>query len=254
MSTSFFGAPAPKKTTKAASKAAIADRRATANIPAPKTLPASQLQRITQLPAVQTDIAATQRRVASEQAAAAAAAAVQNGTGQVDYGAQTLDNPAPIPPDLSDDALRKSTEYLARERAIQAMLDEFGQKQGTEKTRYEEGYGKSLAELGYDPTNARFDMGEKLTSGERATTSGKAYNALRNDFAARGMLQSGAYQAQQGVLRDQLMKQREAIDTGRTRFLEDQNAALLGQQKTAEDQRRAALEAARQSILNSMGA
>ena len=157
-------------------------------------------------------------------------------------------------PDLSEDALRKSAEYLARERAIQAMLNEFNVKQGTERTRYEEGYGKSLSELGYDPTSAKFDLGELLTSGQRATTSGKAYNALRNDFAARGMLQSGAYPAAQGVLRDQLMKQREAIDTQRTRFLEDQNATLLGQQKSAEDQRRAALEAARQSILNSMGA
>lgn len=187
-------------------------------------------------------------------APAPVAPAVDNGTGQVEYGAQTVDNPAPMEPDLSEDALRKSSEYIARERALQAMLDEFAVRQGTEKTRYEDTYGKSLAELGYDPTNARFDMGEKLTSGERATTSGKAYNALRNDFAARGMLQSGAYQAQQGVLRDQLMKQREAIDTGRTRFLEDQNTALLGQQAQAEQQRKAALDAARQSILNSMGA
>lgn len=177
-----------------------------------------------------------------------------NGTGQVDYGAQTVDNPAPMQPDLSEDALRKSTEYLARERAIQAMLDEFNVRQGTEKTRYEENYGKSLSELGYDPTSSKFDLGELLTSGQRATTSGKAYNALRNDFAARGMLQSGAYQAAQGVLRDQLMKQREAIDTQRTRFLEDQNTALLGQQAQAEQQRQAALEAARQSILNSWGA
>lgn len=178
----------------------------------------------------------------------------QNGTGQVTYGAQTVDNPAPIEPDLSEDALRKSSEYIARERALQAMLDEFNVKQATDKARYEENYGKSLSELGYDPTSAKFDLGELLTSGQRATTSGKAYNALRNDFAARGMLQSGAYQAAQGVLRDQLMQQREAIDKQRTRFLEDQNTALLGQQAQAEQQRQAALEAARQSILNSMGA
>lgn len=253
MSTSFFGAPPAKKTTKAASKAAIADRRSTANIPAPKTLPASQVQSITQLPGVVTDVAATERRVAAEQAAAAAAAAA-NGSGQVNYGAQTLDNPAPATPDTSIETLMRSPEYLARERALQSAMNMFTQSQGTEKARYEEGYGKSLAELGYDPTSAKFDLGELLTSGQRATTSGKAYNALRNDFAARGMLQSGAYQAQQGVLRDQLMKQREAIDTGRTRFLEDQNKALLGQQATNEQQRQAALEAARQSILNSMGA
>lgn len=247
MSFSFFGAPAPKKT--AAPKKAAATKNVAPVKSAPSVAPVSA--------------DAAERRALAAKAGVPSygtplptppAPTVDNGTGQVDYGAQTVDNPAPMEPDLSEDALRKSPEYIARERALQAMLDEFAVRQGTEKTRYEDSYGKSLAELGYDPTNARFDMGEKLTSGERATTSGKAYNALRNDFAARGMLQSGAYQAQQGVLRDQLMKQREAIDTSRTRFFEDQNTALLGQQAQAEQQRKAALDAARQSILNSMGA
>lgn len=174
-----------------------------------------------------------------------------NGTDEVFYGAQTVANPAPAAPDVSVETLRQTPEYMARERALQAALDLFKAKQDTDKARYEENYGKSLSELGYDPTSGNFDLGQLLSSGQRATTSGKAYQALRNDFAARGMLQSGAYQAQQGVLRDQLMKQREAIDMGRTRFLEDQAAALTAQQQQDEQQRLAALEAAKQAVLNS---
>lgn len=257
MSFSFFGAPAKPAAKPRITTPDRVDRPAgrTAAAPAPKVIPNVKPTTVAQssfTPGISGG--GFTRNGSSISGQTYTPPATGDGSGQVDYGAQTVDNPAPMQPDLSDDALRKSTEYIARERAIQAMLDEFTQKQGTERTRYEGSYESALGELGYDPTKATFDLGELLTSGQRATTSGKAYNALRNDFAARGMLQSGAYQAAQGVLRNQLMKQREAIDKGRTTFLEDQNTALLGQQRAAEDQRKAALEAARQSILNSMGA
>lgn len=177
-----------------------------------------------------------------------------DGTGEVQYGAQTLDNPAPAAPDTSIETLMKSPEYLARERALAAAMNAFTQGQGTDLERYNRGYEQNLSELGYDPTSGKFDLGELLAMGQRATTSGKAHTALRNDFAARGMLQSGAYLAQRGVLENQLMKQREALDENKATFLKEQNKALLAQQAQAEQQRQAALDAARQSILNSMGA
>jgi hypothetical protein len=179
---------------------------------------------------------------------------VDNGTGEVQYGAVTLDNPAPATPDTSIETLMKSPEYLARERALAAAMEQFTAGQATEAARYGENYNKSLAELGYDPTSNKWDLGELMSSGQRATASGKAYEALRNDFAARGMLQSGAYQAKRGVLSNQLNEQLNAIQQAKVRFGEDQNAKLLAQQAQAEQQRQAALEAARQSILNSMGA
>lgn len=155
-------------------------------------------------------------------------------------------------PDTSVETLTKTPEYLARERAIQAAMGAFTAGQATDLTRYNEDYGKSLQDLGYD-ANTGFDKGALMSSGQRATTSGRAYNAMGDDFAGRGMLQSGAYQAKQGVLGTQLEDQRQAIDKGKTRFAEDQNKALLAQQAANEQQRQAALEAARQSILNSMG-
>lgn len=177
-----------------------------------------------------------------------------NGTGEVNYGAATVDNPVPATPDTSIETLTKTPEYLARERAIAAAMEQFAAGQATEAARYGENYNRSLAELGYDPTSAKWDLGELMSSGQRATTSGKAYDALRNDFASRGMLQSGAYQAKRGILSNQLNEQLAAVQQAKVRFGEDQAAKLTAQQAQNEQQRQAALEAARQSILNSMGA
>jgi len=183
--------------------------------------------------------------------------AVQNGTGQVDYGTATVENPAPAPvADTSVETLRTTPEYMARERALAAAMELFGQTQATEQARYNKSYDESLAELGYDPTKASFDFGQLMSSGERATTSGKAYNSLRNDFAARGMLQSGAYQAQRGVLSTELEKQRKAIDEAKVNFGVDQAAKLAAQNAANEQARQVALDEAKQAVLSrfAMGA
>jgi len=213
-----------------ANSAAIADRRASASLPVPAAAPAVD-------PNAPVDTSGS-----------------QNGTGQVNYGAVTDANPVPATPDLSVETLTKTPEYLARERAINAAMEAFNASQATENARYNENYGKSLADLGYDPTSQKWDLGELMSSGQRATTSGKAYDALRNDFAARGMLQSGSYQAKRGVLSNQLNDQLTAAQQSKVRFGEDQTAKLTAQQAENERQRQSALEAARQSILNSMGA
>jgi hypothetical protein len=167
------------------------------------------------------------------------------------YGQQSqAAQAAPAMPDVSVETLTKTPEYLARERALQSAMDLFGSRQGTERVRFEENLNKSFGELGFNPASASFDLGELLSSGQRATTSGRAYNALRNDFAARGMLQSGAFQGQRGVLTDQLMRQQQALEGSRTRFTEDQAAALAQQQMENEQQRRAALDEARQALLS----
>jgi hypothetical protein len=175
-------------------------------------------------------------------------------SGQVQYGAQTVANPAPFNIDeVPIETLRLTPEYMARERALQNQLELFGQGQTTGRTRFEEDLGRSFSELGFDPTSGKFDLGELLSSGQRATTSGQAFQALRNDFAARGMLQSGAYEARKGVLRDQLMTQQRELEGRRTRFLEDQTAALVAQEEQAKAQRDAALDEARQALLTRMG-
>lgn len=171
------------------------------------------------------------------------------------YGQASESMPAAITPDVSVETLTKTPEYLARERAIQSAMDLFGAEQATQSARYNEDYNKSLTQLGYDPTKG-FDRGALMSSGQRATASGKAYNAMSNDFAARGMLQSGAYQAQQGVLGTQLEDQRLAIDKGKLQFGEDQQAKLKAQQAQNEQARIQALSDAKSAILEryAMGA
>jgi hypothetical protein len=173
---------------------------------------------------------------------------------QVQYGAQTVDNPAPFNIDeVPIETLERTPEYMARERALQNQLELFRQQQATGRTRFDEDLNRSFSELGFDPTSGKFDLGELLSSGQRATTSGQAFQALRNDFAARGMLQSGAYEARKGVLRDQLMKQQQELEGRRTRFGQDQTAALVAQEEQAKAQRDAALDEARQALMVRMG-
>jgi hypothetical protein len=225
-----------------ASNAAVADRRSTGNIKptaAPTTFSRQEAQTTSRMAAPTFTPPAPARDTSSD---------------QVQYGAQTVDNPAPFNiEEVPVETLRTTPEYMARERALAAAMEMFGAKQSTDKARFEEDYGKSLSELGYDPTAKSWDQGQLMSSGQRATAAGKAFNALRNDFAARGMLQSGAYQAQRNITQQQLADQLGAFEGRRTRFLEDQSAALTAQQQQNEQARQQALDEARQSILARMG-
>jgi hypothetical protein len=64
------------------------------------------------------------------------------------------------------------------------------------------------------------------------------------------MLQSGAYQARRGVLGTDLMRQREALDKTGADFLVDQDAARKAREAQNEVERRAALDEAKQAVLN----
>jgi hypothetical protein len=234
-------------TPKVASTAAVADRRSTANITAP-----APTQKMYSGPLIDPTSGASGVSAYAAQQAAANSGAQGNGTGQVDYGAATAANPAPATPDTSVETLVKTPEYMARERALQAAMDLFTQSQNTDTTRYNENYTKSLGDLGYDPTNSSWDLGQLMAEGRKATTAGKAYNNLRNDFAARGMLQSGAYQASRGILEGQLKDQLAAIETAKTNFSTDQAAKLAAQQQANEQARAQALADAKAAILNGM--
>jgi len=171
-------------------------------------------------------------------------------SGQTQYGEPTPSMPPPAQPDLSEDTLRKTPEYMARERALAEMLDSFRTRQSTERTRFDTGLQDSFRDLGFDPTSRAFDLGELMAQGQRETISGRAYNDLRNDFAGRGMLQSGAYQAKRGTLSQRLIEQATELEKRGITFGEDQTAALVAQEEQAKAQRNAALEEARQAVLS----
>lgn len=156
-------------------------------------------------------------------------------------------------PEITEETLRNSTEYLARERALQAALDYFGANQRTDLDRYNEGYKKNLSDLGWRQDINDWDYGQLLSSGEKATESGKAFNALANDFAARGMLQSGAYQAARNILSNQFGERRTALEKGQTAFAEDQQKARKAFLDQQEADRSQALTDARAALLAQMG-
>lgn len=156
-------------------------------------------------------------------------------------------------PDVSEETLKKTAEYMARERALQAALDLFGANQATEGARYGETYNKNLADLGWRGDVNDWDYGQLLSSGQKATESGRAFQSLSNDFAARGMLQSGAYQGARSILQNQLNDKRAAVEKGKVTFGEDQTSkrnAFLAEQEQARTQ---ALADARAAILGGMG-
>lgn len=156
-------------------------------------------------------------------------------------------------PEITEETLRKSTEFLARERALQAALDLFGANQATDLARYGEGYKRNLTNLGWRGDINDWDYGQLISQGERATESGKAFKALADDFAARGMLQSGAYQGARNILQNQLNERRTALEEGQKNFAEDQQkarTAFLAEQENARSQ---ALTDARAALLAQMG-
>ena len=156
-------------------------------------------------------------------------------------------------PDVSEETLKKTAEYMARERALQAALDLFNTSQSTEGTRFGETYNKNLADLGWRGDVNDWDYGQLLSSGQKATESGRAFQSLSNDFAARGMLQSGAYQGARSILQNQLNDKRAAVEKGKVTFGEDQTSkrnAFLAEQEQARTQ---ALADARAAILGGMG-
>lgn len=156
-------------------------------------------------------------------------------------------------PEITEETLRNSTEFLARERALQAALDLFGANQSTDLARYGEGYKRNLTNLGWRGDINDWDYGQLISQGERATESGKAFKALADDFAARGMLQSGAYQGARNILQNQLNERRTALEEGQKNFAEDQQkarTAFLAEQENARSQ---ALTDARAALLAQMG-
>lgn len=152
--------------------------------------------------------------------------------------------------DTTEESLKKTSEYADYLRRRQAAEELFKAGQGTEKTRYEQDYGKALENLGWLADKNTWDQGELMSSGQKATTAGRAFNTLRNDYAARGMARSGAKQVAEALLRNQLGNQLSEQEKAKTRFGEDQAsklAAFTAEQDTAA---RNALTQAKQAVLD----
>lgn len=143
-----------------------------------------------------------------------------------------------------EDAALHSRTYLDALNSIARQRADLVAQQTSDKQTHDVEYAKTLRQLGYNPTSNTWDYGSQKYS---PTTSAKAFNSLSNDFAARNMLDSGAYAAMSKALSNSLIDQYNTQQAGDVAFNANQKTALRNfDTVTAEQQR----QAARQQALN----
>lgn len=242
-----------------ASSAAIADRRSTANIAPVQTLPASQLQRITTLPAVQ--------QIPSQPPAPPAADAGLTNWTDIGYAGtdagldagtaapEPAPKPAPVlPARPTEEALAANAlltpEYIARKKALDDALALYSGEQDISQQRYDVDYGNALRDLGWRSDKNDWDAGELATEQAKQTASGRAFTSQLNDFASRGLLQSGAFRAASAQLKNQLAEQKASMERSKAQFGEDVTKKKQTYASEQEPTRLQALSDAKQSLLN----
>ena len=161
--------------------------------------------------------------------------------------------PPPPPMPTASDAL-STPDYMAAEAALRNAQELFRSEQEANKSRYNIDFGKAIENLGWiqDPSGAggKWDEGDLLTSQGKETASGRAFSNQLNDFASRGLLQSGLFATQRNALQNELAQKLASTEQSRSRFLED----LTGKERNfMADQERArqdALNAAKQNLMS----
>jgi hypothetical protein len=147
------------------------------------------------------------------------------------------------------DALN-TPEFVMAQQQLANALGLFKSQQSTDRQRFDVNYERALRNLGWMPEKQAFDMGELRTSEGMETASGKAFTDNLNDFAARGLSQSGMFSVAQAAIQKRLNDQRLSAETGRTDFLTDQETRGGQFVMEQEAQRQQALNAAKQNLLN----
>lgn len=158
--------------------------------------------------------------------------------------------PPPIP--TSGDALN-SPDYMAALAALRNASELFSADQRSAKDRFNVDYGKAVSDLGWiaDPSGGgRWDEGELFTSQGKETASGRAFSNQLNDFASRGLLQSGLFSAQRNALQNEMSERLGAQEQTRTRFTEDLTTKERNFQAEQERARMEALNAAKQNLMS----
>jgi hypothetical protein len=162
-------------------------------------------------------------------------------------------SPAAAPPvPTSADALN-TPDYMAAEAALRNAQELFRADQKAAKDRFNVDYGKAISDLGWiaDPSGGgRWDEGELFTSQGKETASGRAFSNQLNDFASRGLLQSGLFSAQRNALQNEMSDRLGAQEQTRTRFTEDLTTKERNFQSEQERARMEALNAAKQNLMS----
>ena len=148
--------------------------------------------------------------------------------------------PAKPKPKSINDWLSGDATYQATLAALAKQLTNYNTDLDTQLTNYNTNFGSSLDDLGYTPgadgAEGTWNFDDPLSA------SGRAYQNLVNDFAARGMLQSTGYADAQNDLQTSLNDQLNQLNTARDQFttgLANQRSSYADQNQTARQQAKA---------------
>ena len=139
-----------------------------------------------------------------------------------------------------EDYLKGDATYQATISALAKQLANFNTDIDTQLSNRKVDYDKALQQLGYimpakGATEGTWNFEDQMTA------AGRAYQAMLNDFASRGMIQSSGYGEAQNDLTRTLNEQFKGLETSNKQFIDD-----TGRQKTkAADENTAAQQAAR---------
>lgn len=145
----------------------------------------------------------------------------------------------PKPPSEAD-YLKGDATYQATVSALAKQLQNYITDINAQRENYDLDYNNAVQQLGYITPAEEGGMGSWNWE-DQLTASGRMYQQLLNDFAARGMLQSQGFASGQEDLTRQLQQQYNDLSTARQTF----GSGLDNQLSAYKDDNTAASQAAR---------
>lgn len=174
-------------------------------------------------------------------------------------------SPAPAPVQYTDAQLESDAlntpEYVMAQQQLANALGLFKSQQAADRQRYDVNYEQALRNLGWMPeatdingmaSKGKWDMGELLSQQGKQTASGKAFSGNLNDFAARGLSQSGMFAVAQNAIQNQLNEQLRGAETARANYGQDLESKQSQFFQEQQNQRQQALMDAKQNLLNQL--
>lgn len=138
---------------------------------------------------------------------------------------------APTPPPMSDeDWLKQGGDSIYAEQlaALKKAMEDYQTEQGVQRGRYNTDFEEGLRRLGWKDRDG-FEGAEDPGQWDFEDTNfaaGRGFKGQRDDFAARGLLQSSDYGDARTMLERNLNDQRASMLTDRSRFTDDLAAQL----------------------------
>lgn len=137
-----------------------------------------------------------------------------------------VEPPKPVVPSTEEWASGDST-YQALLASLKKQMENYNTDYNTQLSDYDTNLRSSFSDLGYQNFGDNFSGG-RWSVDDLNTASGRGYNNLTNDFAARGLLQGSEYANSRNDFQRTLDDQLSQLTSGR-----DQFRTNMGNQRTS---------------------